>query len=206
MDKKVSKVDYSKGLIYKLCCKDTLIEDIYIGSTTNFKIRKSSHKSICNRVNAKHHNCKVYQVIRENGGFENWDMILIQYYSCNTKKELEAKEREYIEKFKSTLNSSIPNRKKGESSKAYYTNNIEKIKKYYENTKDKVSEKQKIYRENNKSKLKQQLKEYYEKNKPEIREKQKIKIECEYCKSVLRKADLNRHRKTKKCLKFQLNK
>ena len=37
MEQKVSKVDYSKSVIYKLCCKDPTITDIYIGSTTNMK-------------------------------------------------------------------------------------------------------------------------------------------------------------------------
>ncbi len=29
------EIDYSKGLIYKLCCKDPTITDVYIGSTTS---------------------------------------------------------------------------------------------------------------------------------------------------------------------------
>ena len=39
-------IDYSKGLIYSIVCKtdETLL---YIGSTTNFRQRKSSHKSVC---------------------------------------------------------------------------------------------------------------------------------------------------------------
>ena len=37
--------DYSKGFIYKLCCLDVNIKDIYVGSSTNFKERKKQHKN-----------------------------------------------------------------------------------------------------------------------------------------------------------------
>ena len=113
-------------------------------------------------------------------------MILIQYFSCNTKKELESKERELIELYNPILNCEIPGRLQTE---------------YRKVNKDKIKEKHKEYYENNKDKIKL----YYENNKTEITEKRKIKTECEYCKSVVRKLDLNRHQKSNKCLKFQLN-
>ena len=91
------KVDYSKSLIYKLCCKDPLIEDIYIGSTTNMKVRKGQHKTHCNNKNDKRYNQNKYQFIRENGGFDNWDMIMIEEYSCNSKRELEKRERYWVD-------------------------------------------------------------------------------------------------------------
>ncbi len=46
-------VNYSKGLVYKLCCNDTNIKDIYVGSTTNFIRRKSDHKSACDNEMVK---------------------------------------------------------------------------------------------------------------------------------------------------------
>jgi len=216
MSQKVSKVDYSKGLIYKLCCKDTTIEEIYIGSTTNFKIRKNKHKYDCCNINSKNYNFKVYKFIRETGGFENWDMILIQYFSCNTKKELESKERELIELYNPILNCEIPGRLQTEYRKVNKDKIKEKHKEYYKNNKDKISQRDKEYRKVNKDKIKEKHKEYYENNKDkiklyyennktEITEKRKIKTECEYCKSVVRKLDLNRHQKSNKCLKFQLN-
>jgi predicted GIY-YIG superfamily endonuclease len=39
-------IDYSKGFIYKLCCLDVNIKEIYIGSSTNFKQRKRHHKNV----------------------------------------------------------------------------------------------------------------------------------------------------------------
>ena len=103
-------IDYQKSLIYKIVCNDTKIKNIYIGSTTNFKQRKSAHKISCNSVNCRY----VYKVIRDNGGWNNWSMILIDYTPCNTKLELLKIEREYIEKEDSDLllNKLIPTRTK----------------------------------------------------------------------------------------------
>ena len=103
-------IDYQKSLIYKIVCNDTNIKNVYIGSTTNFKLRKSQHKSCCNNENSKKHNLNIYKFIRDNGGFENWSMILIDYTPCNTKLELLKIEREYIEKEDSDLllNKTLP--------------------------------------------------------------------------------------------------
>jgi len=165
--------NYQNGLIYKLCCKDANITDIYVGSTTNFKQRKKLHKSVCNNENNKDYNCDVYKFIRENGGFQNWDMVLVEYYPCKTKLELEKREREIIEELKPTLNKIIPTRTK----KEYYENNkeqlLEKKKEYNEKNKEQIAEYQKKYNEDNKEKLKEKKKEYYENNKETIKEKHK---------------------------------
>ena len=61
-------IDYSKCSIYKIehVYNDKLI---YIGSTTNFKQRKSAHKTCCNNEKGRKYNLKLYRMIRENGGF-----------------------------------------------------------------------------------------------------------------------------------------
>jgi len=96
--------NYTESMIYKLCCKDTTIEEIYIGSTISFRRRKWNHKSNCNNINKIDYNRKVYQFIRDNGGWDNWDMILIAKVNCNDKMELRKKEREYMEEYKPSLN------------------------------------------------------------------------------------------------------
>ena len=57
-------VNYNNSIIYKLCCKDTNITDIYVGSTTNFYRRKQDHKQQCNNTNSKEYNKNAYQFIR----------------------------------------------------------------------------------------------------------------------------------------------
>ena len=152
-------VNYNNSLIYKLCCKDTNIKDIYIGSTTDFTKRKHDHKFRCNNEKSKRYNAKNYQFIRDNGGWENWDMVLIEKVICNDKLELHKKEREYIEKLNSTLNS--VNSIQSPTERKEYIINYQKTEK----RKEYMKKYRKEYREKNREKLKQKDKEYYENNK-----------------------------------------
>ena len=72
-------IDYSNTIIYNITCKDTSITDVYVGHTTTFVQRKHGHKQRC--INDKHnnHNCKLYQVIRANGGWNNWKMEIVNF-------------------------------------------------------------------------------------------------------------------------------
>ena len=74
--------NYEKSSIYKLCCKNVDVKEIYIGSTTNFKRRKNAHKTSCNNEKGKKYNMNVYSFIRENGGWNNWSMILVEEVCC----------------------------------------------------------------------------------------------------------------------------
>ena len=131
-------IDYSKAQIYKLCCNDFNITEIYIGSTIAFRRRKAGHKYTCNTETNRHFNQKLYQYIRANGGFQNWQMILIESVtSCSNKQELLARERWYIEQMKPTLNITNPilshqeqKDNKKISDKAYKDNHKEEIKAY----------------------------------------------------------------------------
>ena len=92
------------GFVYKLCCIDPEIKEIYVGSTKNLRVRKSDHKRNCNNENKKEYNFNVYQFIRANGGFSNFDIIQLERVEFNTRHELHARERHYIELLKATLN------------------------------------------------------------------------------------------------------
>lgn len=119
-------MDYSRTIMYKLVCKDLLVTEIYIGHTTDFIKRKCNHKSVCNNQNTINYNLKIYQIIRDNGNWDNWDMIEIEKYPCKDGNEAKARERYWIETFNANLNSSIPNRSK----KEYKQTNKEQITKY----------------------------------------------------------------------------
>ena len=103
MPKKI--IDYSNTIIYKIYCKDECITDIYVGHTTNFIQRKSAHKAACNNQN---NDFKIYKIIRENGGWTNWDMIEIAKYNCKDSTEARIKENEHYNQLKATLNSCPP--------------------------------------------------------------------------------------------------
>jgi len=169
--------DYKKTIIYKIQCKDENITDIYIGHTTCYYQRYRLHKSTCNNETSKGFNYKIYKIIRENGGWENWNMVIIEKYPCNNITEAKERERYWIEKESSTLNISIPNRSKKEYSQIYriiHKEEIsEKAKEYRENNKDKIKE----YIECNKEKISFQKKDWYEENKDEILQKAKENYE-----------------------------
>lgn len=209
-------VNYQNSMIYKLCCKNTNIEEIYIGSTTNFKRRKDAHKCSCINEHGRGYNLPVYQFIRANGGFHNWDMVLIEKVNCNDKMELHKIEREYIEKTKNNLNRIIPTRTVSEYKKDNKIIIKEKSRIYNEKNKNKEKERNKIYREKNKDiinekakktyeknkdKYKEQRRIYREKNKDIIDEKRKEKINCE-CGSTFRKDNITKHIKTIKHQKY----
>ena len=98
-------IDYSKCIIYKIVCKDLNETYCYVGHTTNFTRRKCQHKSACINENNKSYNFKVYQKIRETGGWDNWEMIVIEEYKdCENSYQAKAKEREWIEKLRILIN------------------------------------------------------------------------------------------------------
>ena len=162
-------MDYSKTFIYKICCKDPAITDVYIGHTTNVVKRRCCHKHRCNNDKDKHYNIYVYQFIRDNGGWDNWDMIVLIELNCKDKNEALRNERKYLEELQATLNKVIPTR----TTKEYNEQNKDKKIEYYEQNRYKILEQRKEYREHNKEKIAEANKEYAEQNKEKIAEYQK---------------------------------
>lgn len=103
-----TEIDYSNTIIYKITCKDTTIKDIYVGHTTNFVQRKHSHKQSSNNGKSANYTCKLYDVIRNNGGWENWKMEIINFFQCHDHYEARQKEQEYFISLHATLNSIEP--------------------------------------------------------------------------------------------------
>lgn len=174
-----TNIDYSNTIIYKLCCKDLSITSIYVGHTTDFRKRKWAHNADCNKENRKNYNLKVYHFIRDNGGWNNWDMIEIERFEAIDGNDAKKKERYWIETLKASLNSCIPIRSKNE---------------WFEINKEKIQEYKKEYYENNKEIISQKAKEYY-----------KIKITCE-CGCEIRNDSLSRHKQSKKHIELMSQK
>ena len=171
-------VNYQNGLIYKIVCNDTNIEDCYVGSTCNFNRRKQSHKYACNNENGKKYNLRIYKFIRDNGGWDNWSMITLEAFSCENKRELETRERKWLEDLKANLNCFIPTRTKKEYDK------LDERKKY-----------QKEYKQTDK--YKQQCQNYRDNNKQRIKERDSKLIECE-CGSISQIRQITRHKTSRK--------
>lgn len=92
------------GFVYKLCSRDVSVKKIYVGITTNLRNRKYYHNVACNTIKNKNYNLPVYKYIRENGGFQNWDIIQLERVEYNTRSELNSRERYYIELLNAELN------------------------------------------------------------------------------------------------------
>jgi len=102
------EIDYSNTIIYKITCKDPNVKELYVGHTTNFVQRKHNHKTSCNNPNSPYNKCKLYQVIRNNGGWNNWVMEIIDFFNCDNLYEARKKEEEYFISLNATLNSNDP--------------------------------------------------------------------------------------------------
>ncbi len=190
--------NYSKSIIYKLECKDHKVTEIYVGATTDFYRRKNNHKQKCiNKDGKVEWNEPKYRFMRLNGGWNNWNMLVIEEVNARNKRHLNQIEAKYIRELKAELNCFIPqdideglegkewrkeyraknSEKLAEKSKEYRAKNAEKIaqnyKEYHEKNREKIAEQRKGYYEKNREKLAEKMKKYYEKNREKLAEKSK---------------------------------
>jgi hypothetical protein len=171
-------VDYNNGKIYKIVCNVTNL--VYIGSTCKKSLvkRLEGHKATYKTyLNQKSNFMTSYKILENN----NYDIILIEQYPCNSKQELHKKERFYIESIE-CVNKYIPNRN---------------LKEYCIDKKEHIQEYQKDYYNDNIKQINEQKKEYYNKYKDLIN----IKCDCE-CGSNYIQRDRARHNRTLKHIKY----
>lgn len=167
--------------IYTITCSDCP-EDIYVGHTIDFEKRKQKHISVCNNPNTKGHNSKLYQTIRENGGFDNWIMeIIYDYNDCESRRDAEVMEQSFIEQLNANLNSVdcyVSEEAQKEKRKKYREENKDKIsrrhKQYYQDNRDYLTAKAKEYVIIHNEKIKERRKKHWEENKEKLSEKHKI--------------------------------
>ena len=177
-------VNYANGKIYRLVCNITKKE--YIGSTTvKLNRRLSNHITDYKKyLNNKRHYISSFQILENN----NYTIVLIENYPCNSKEELLQRERFFIENIE-CVNYNIPIRTEEENKeydkehcktekyknrkKEHRINNIEKYKLYTKQYRELNKEKIKQYFEDNKEKLAEQRKEYWNNNKHILSERSK---------------------------------
>jgi len=91
--------------IYKLCCKNPDIKEIYIGFTSRPLYKAFyDHKQIYNNPKHKKYNDTLYKFIRNNGTINNWDIVEVERYD----KDLSIQEKNkyknmWIENLHATL-------------------------------------------------------------------------------------------------------
>lgn len=171
--------NYQNSKIYKIINDSLPDEDPYIGSTTQHYL--------CNRM--KDHSFKA----RNGGGCSSIALfkkgtpkiILIKNFPCNSKEELIAEERKYIEE-NNCVNKEIPGGTPSEWRKRYVKKNPEKIKEWA---------KKSYYKHHEKNKEKRR--ERWSENKDEYNKS----IKCE-CGGSYTKRGKNRHLKTQKHINY----
>ena len=99
---------------YKQVCNDPDITDCYVGSTYHFTHRRKCHKNNCANPNSKSYHIKLYQFIRDNGGWANWSMIVIDNVPCDDRNDSRLKERAFMVQLHATLNLRVPSRTQSE--------------------------------------------------------------------------------------------
>jgi hypothetical protein len=87
--------------IYRIACRDGSVSDQYIGQTIHFDRRRWDH--FLGR------DSKLYDFIRDHGGWPNWKMSVVrQYPSCRDKNELDRLEWHWWNTLGGSLNSVRP--------------------------------------------------------------------------------------------------
>ena len=76
---------------------------IYIGSTKDFKQRKAAHRKTCNNINPRY-NLKIYQMIRENGGWDCCDMVPIEEIECDNYLQARIREEYWRKEYNANMN------------------------------------------------------------------------------------------------------
>ena len=180
-----------KYYIYKIVCED-LPDYVYVGHTGAFANRKWHHKGNCNNENSKCYNYKIYQTIRDNGGWEKWRMVCIAEEECETKRQAEMVEERYRLELNANMNSQrcYVTEERKEYNKEYAKEHKEEIKAY-----------KKEYREEHKEEIKEYRKEYQEQHKEEIKKYKSKKYTCA-CGNELTWNNKAKHERTKKHKEF----
>jgi len=179
--------DYSTGKIYKLFVKGAE-ELCYIGSTVSTLVQRLyMHRHQAQSVTQN--KSASYQMFEDGNEVE---IKLIENYPCDSKKELETRERYWLEQFPESININTPTRTWKERWEANKEHNLKKHKQWLEANKEHIAE----YNAGRKDINKAQQKARYDTGYKEKRsEAKKTKVECSICKKVMNKSSLWEHNK-----------
>ena len=103
---------------------------VYVGRTSNFKRRIFQHKKNCRNRTSKKYKYKLYQYIRQCGGFDNFQFSIID--KADNIDDAKQLERLYYDILKPNGNTCVPNRKWNTYMKSYYEKNPDQYNKHKE--------------------------------------------------------------------------
>ena len=185
-------VNYQLGKIYKLHCNVTT-KDYYGSTCLSLQERLSSHVSKHRRfVNGKvgtENYCRAFLILDNN----NYTITLVENFPCDSKDELETRERYFIENH-DCVNKQHPTRGKDKEFKKKY------MEEYRIINKEKLNDQSLDYYYAHKDKINEQSNDYKLKNKDKL----ETKILCE-CGSMVQYRFKNAHKKSLKHQKWEEN-
>ena len=144
--------------IYKIICKDPIIEECYVGKTKNYTAQKCSHKAKV--INNNHQ--PLYNFIRENKGWNNWRMCILERFEDYDIDKLQEREQYWRARLNAKLENNVLLKSKKEKKKINH-------KEYYQLNKNSFSVNSKKYRENNKEKVMEKIREWKKNNPDKVR-------------------------------------
>jgi hypothetical protein len=144
--------------IYKLCCKDPNVEECYVGKTKDYLQRKCSYKS--KSVDSQQ---QVYKCIRENKGWSNWRMCILEQFEDYDDDKIEERKQYWREQLNAKVETNTIFKPKKETKKRNH-------KEYYQLNKESMKANCKRYADKNREKIRANKRLYREKNKDKIRE------------------------------------
>ena len=147
---------------------------IYIGYSTDFNQRKRQHKRSCLNPKSKCHHLPIYKHIRENGGYDKFEFVVLE----KSTDDIKFKEGEYTDK--------------------YGLNNLLNARGGLTGLSVKESKKKRY--EKNKEYNREKSKKYYKSHKVELNEKQSVKFNCDICGGKFTRSNKSAHLKTPKHL------
>ena len=80
------EIDYHKTYFYKIFEKKSLYKGVFIGYTTNFIQRKYFYKQNCNKYKNSDSKTDLYNIINSYGGWENWDISVLEIKNCDSQQ------------------------------------------------------------------------------------------------------------------------
>jgi len=96
-----NKKIYAQSVIYQIKHNTNDVVPVYIGSTTNFCTRCTSHKSQSRNPTGIYY---LYYLIHQHGGFDNFDIVELEKYACNNRTELIEREKHWIDTTPNCIN------------------------------------------------------------------------------------------------------
>lgn len=142
---------YSIYKIHKKSLAENAEVKTYIGHTKNFLVRRRVHKHSCNHGV----DYSLYKHIRDNGGWDEWEMTELFQVECETEQAARVHEQKAIEEYGGNLNTYKAFLSEEDSkeyrrikSKEWNKAHVEQCKEYLKNWRESHKDYQSKWREN----------------------------------------------------------